>query len=103
MRTYENYANIPLCYSIDSFHNSQRVHPLDPQKAKGIIMSKFTVLGDMIFKVDDIVKIVCDEEAKHIKVDTIHKGVFIAKSFDSDEDYNYAYQLLTKNLDLQTF
>lgn len=66
-------------------------------------MSKFTVLGDTIFKVDDIVKIVCDEEAMKIKVDTIHKGIFIAKSFDNKADYEDAYQLLTKNLDLQTF
>lgn len=41
MRTYENYANIPLRYSIDRFHNSQRGSPLDPQKTKGITMSKF--------------------------------------------------------------
>ena len=31
VRTYENYANIPLRYSIDRFHNSQRGDsPLTP-------------------------------------------------------------------------
>ena len=34
VRTYENYANIPLRYSIDRFHNSQRGNPLDPQKQR---------------------------------------------------------------------
>ena len=67
VRTYENYANIPLRYSIDRFHNSQRGSPLDPlKKIKGITMSKFIRYEDKYINLDFVNKVQMKKDIDNI-------------------------------------
>lgn len=103
MRTYENYANIPLRYSIDSFHNSQRGNPLDPQKTKGITMSEFIMIKQRVINTQFIKEInfIEHDESWSIKFILVGEDDPVEyQGFNDKKSYENSKRRLMQELDI---
>lgn len=99
VRTYENYANIPLRYIYQVFSFRKGETPLTPKSNGAGNMAKFVSVDNFLLNINHVVSITFLDEAKRLIFESEDRADSYVKDFLSREDYEEACNKLQSTLD----